>query len=210
MPAILGLAVVMLAWHNIWMSAHGAALAADAKQRRRRDPRWPARMFGAARRRRARRAARRLGDGAVPLRDRSSPAGPHRPRCWRAGLSASPPASRPVTPSMPASCGCRCAGSSPPPACSCCSSPPAWRRRRRAFLIQADVLPSLVEPLWDTSALVPENSVVGTVLRSLVGYDARPAGMQIVFYVAVLVAIASGMLRGHRPAAPRVSRSAMS
>src|SRR5262245_37379810 len=30
--SILGIAVVMLAWHNIWMSAHGAALAAEAKR----------------------------------------------------------------------------------------------------------------------------------------------------------------------------------
>ena len=28
---VLGLAVVMLAWHNLWMSSHGAALAADAR-----------------------------------------------------------------------------------------------------------------------------------------------------------------------------------
>src|SRR5215208_3527730 len=29
--SILGIAVVMLAWHNIWMSAHGRVLAAQAK-----------------------------------------------------------------------------------------------------------------------------------------------------------------------------------
>ena len=29
--AVLGLAIVMLAWHNLWMSANGAALAADAR-----------------------------------------------------------------------------------------------------------------------------------------------------------------------------------
>src|ERR1051325_146941 len=29
--SVLGVAVVMLAWHNIWMSAHGRALAASAK-----------------------------------------------------------------------------------------------------------------------------------------------------------------------------------
>ncbi len=28
---VLGIAVIMLAWHNIWMSSHGAALAADAR-----------------------------------------------------------------------------------------------------------------------------------------------------------------------------------
>src|SRR5215468_1966645 len=29
--SVLGIAVVMLAWHNIWMSAHGRQLAAEAK-----------------------------------------------------------------------------------------------------------------------------------------------------------------------------------
>ena len=28
---VLGIAVLMLAWHNIWMSSHGAALAASAR-----------------------------------------------------------------------------------------------------------------------------------------------------------------------------------
>ena len=61
------------------------------------------------------------------------------------------------------------------------------------FLIQADLLPSLATPLWDTSAWLPQTSVVGTLLHSLVGYEAQPAGMQIVFYVLVLVVIAAGM-----------------
>ena len=30
--AILALAIAMLAWHQIWMSAHGKAMAADARQ----------------------------------------------------------------------------------------------------------------------------------------------------------------------------------
>ena len=52
------------------------------------------------------------------------------------------------------------------------------------LLIQADVLPSLATPLWDTSHLLPQTSVAGTLLHSLVGYEAQPAGMQLVFYVA--------------------------
>lgn len=61
------------------------------------------------------------------------------------------------------------------------------------FLIQADLLPSLGAPLWDTSAVLSQTTAVGTLLHGLVGYDAQPAGMQILFYVVVLVAIASGM-----------------
>lgn len=67
------------------------------------------------------------------------------------------------------------------------------------FLIQADLLPSLGAPLWDTSGVLPQGTAVGTLLHALIGYNAQPAGMQIVFYVVVLVAIAAGM----RWAAPR-------
>ena len=61
------------------------------------------------------------------------------------------------------------------------------------FLVQADWLPSLGAPLWDSSELLSQNSAAGTLLHGLVGYDAQPAGMQIVFYVLVLVAITAGM-----------------
>jgi high-affinity iron transporter len=66
------------------------------------------------------------------------------------------------------------------------------------FLIQADVVPSLASPLWDTSRLIPNSSMVGRALTGLVGYDARPAGMQIAFFVAVLVFIRVGMTWARR------------
>lgn len=61
------------------------------------------------------------------------------------------------------------------------------------LLIQADLLPSLGSPVWDSSAVLPSESALGLLLHALVGYDARPAGMQIIFYAAVLVAITVGM-----------------
>ncbi|NMM08824.1 MAG: iron permease [Polaromonas sp.] len=72
------------------------------------------------------------------------------------------------------------------------------------FLIQADVLPSLGAPLWDTSNLLAQTTAVGTLLHGLIGYDAQPAGMQIVFYVVVLIAIGAGM----RWMAPRAHHGA--
>jgi high-affinity iron transporter len=61
------------------------------------------------------------------------------------------------------------------------------------YLIQSDLIPSLASPLWDTSETLPEKSVLGIMLHSLIGYDARPAGMQLVFYVVTLVTISIGM-----------------
>ena len=60
------------------------------------------------------------------------------------------------------------------------------------FLVQADVLPSLRSPLWDFSNFMPNESPVGAVLHGLVGYDAHPAGMQVLFYVIVAITIAAG------------------
>jgi high-affinity iron transporter len=61
------------------------------------------------------------------------------------------------------------------------------------YLIQADLIPALITPLWDTSAALPEKSIPGMLLHSLIGYDASPAGMQLVFYIATLVTIGAGM-----------------
>src|SRR5947199_89174 len=40
------------------------------------------------------------------------------------------------------------------------------------FLVQADWLPPLASPLWDTSWLLANGSVLGGALRVLIGYEA--------------------------------------
>ncbi|MBL8483150.1 MAG: FTR1 family protein [Rhodocyclaceae bacterium] len=66
------------------------------------------------------------------------------------------------------------------------------------FLIQADVLPGMVTPLWDTSNILPINSPVGSFLHILIGYDARPSATQVIFYATVALVILAGM-RWARP-----------
>jgi high-affinity iron transporter len=66
-------------------------------------------------------------------------------------------------------------------------------------LIQADLLPSLATPFWDLSRSLSNDSSLGTLLHALIGYDAAPAGMQVLFYVAALVLIASGMQLSRAP-----------
>ena len=56
-------------------------------------------------------------------------------------------------------------------------------------LIQADLLPPLVQPLWDTSAIVAPDSPLGTLLHALVGYEAQPSATQVAFAAVVLVAV---------------------
>jgi high-affinity iron transporter len=66
------------------------------------------------------------------------------------------------------------------------------------FLIQANVLPSLASPLWDTSSIVSNGSLAGKALTGIVGYDAQPAGMQVAFFVVVAAAIVAGMTWARR------------
>jgi len=76
------------------------------------------------------------------------------------------------------------------------------------FLIQADLLPSLGEEMWDTSFLLAEDGMAGRVLHTLVGYVARPAGAQVLAYGLTLLAVGVPMLllrqtpARHRDAVP--------
>jgi hypothetical protein len=75
------------------------------------------------------------------------------------------------------------------------------------FLVQAGIVPPLADPLWDTSAVLPEHSVVGQVLHALTGYVDRPSGMQVLVFIAVALTIAVLMVRVERPQ-PRLDLSA--
>lgn len=57
------------------------------------------------------------------------------------------------------------------------------------FLSQAGYLPPLGQGLWDTSFLISESSALGSLLHVLVGYTARPDGIQLLFYGITLATI---------------------
>jgi high-affinity iron transporter len=59
-------------------------------------------------------------------------------------------------------------------------------------LAQAGFIEYGTSPLWDTSALLAPDSALGTLLRALVGYDARPSALQLTAYLLVLAAIYAG------------------
>ncbi|MDA3921387.1 MAG: FTR1 family protein [Salinisphaera sp.] len=66
------------------------------------------------------------------------------------------------------------------------------------FLTQAGVLPVLTSSVWDTSWLLTEHSIIGRLLHILVGYTQRPSGMQLLFYVTTLVGIGGAMWQANR------------
>ena len=57
------------------------------------------------------------------------------------------------------------------------------------FLNQVGLLPALGNGLWNTSGILSQNSLIGQFLHILIGYIARPSGIQVVFYVGTLLSI---------------------
>jgi len=190
--SVLGVAVVMLAWHNIWMSAHGRQLAADAKA-----------MGGAVSSGSKAMSALAIVIGLAVLREGAETV------LFLSGIALSgesSPASMAIGGITGLAGGAALgflvfAG--------LLRIPLKWffsatsvlvlllaagmAAQSARFLIQADVLPSLATPLWDMSSIVANESAAGAVLKGLVGYDAAPAGMQVAFFIIVFAAILAGM-----------------
>ena len=61
-----------------------------------------------------------------------------------------------------------------------------------AILAGIDLIPAWGYQLWDTSWLLPEDSIPGRALHALVGYADRPMGVQLAAWLAVLIALAVG------------------
>lgn len=57
------------------------------------------------------------------------------------------------------------------------------------FLNSAGLVVALDRTLWDTSWLLSEKSIFGRLLHTLVGYIDRPTEMQLLVYVATLIAM---------------------
>ena len=185
---ILGVAVLMLAWHNIWMQSHGAELARTAKK------------LGAD----VSAGARALSSvavlaGVAVLREGSETA------LFLYGILAGAETSwREVAGGGAIGMGAGVAvgwlvytGLLRIPMRQFFAVIGALllflaaglASQMARFLIQADYLPAGASPLWDTSWLISNDSFVGSMLRILIGYDAQPSSTQVIFYVATLAAI---------------------
>ncbi|MCP8689614.1 FTR1 family iron permease [Marinobacterium sedimentorum] len=201
---ILLTAVSMLAWHNIWMSRHARALVAQLKQ------------VGA-----------RITEGSLPLYVLAVTAGLAVLRegsevvLFMYGVAASGSSA-----SMMLSGGALgvvvgiAAGALL--YFGLLRIPTQWLFRVTGWLIlllaaglaasaagylsQAGILPSQA-PLWNSSALLSEKSILGQLLHVLVGYQARPTAIQLGFYLVTLLLIA-GAMKWVGNAQPRVRAKA--
>ncbi|MFG1301725.1 FTR1 family protein [Xanthobacter sp. V3C-3] len=81
------------------------------------------------------------------------------------------------------------------------------------ILQDAGFIQALADPVWNSGWLLADDSALGRVLRTLIGYRAEPTGMQVIAYlatVAVIVvfsAIVNGRIGAPAAAAPRQARA---
>lgn len=189
---ILGLAALMLAWHNIWMARHGAQMAREAKQLGQDVASGNREMSALA-----------LVVALAILREGSETAlflyglvtgGEESPVAVMGGgaigLAFGALAGYglyagflriPIGQFFSATSGLVLLLAA------------AMASQMARFLAQADLLPSLANPLWDSSWLLDNASLAGRFLHTLVGYEAMPSGIQAVFYLATIVLIFAGM-----------------
>jgi high-affinity iron transporter len=69
-------------------------------------------------------------------------------------------------------------------------------------LVLIEWVPPLIEPLWDTSALLSQESVLGELLHVLMGYDERPSALQVIVFAVTLILIV-WLKRDHDSPAPK-------
>ena len=55
-----------------------------------------------------------------------------------------------------------------------------------SFLEQANYITALGDVVWDSSKLLSDSSLLGKALHTLIGYSDRPTAMQLVVYLVVL------------------------
>jgi high-affinity iron transporter len=72
-----------------------------------------------------------------------------------------------------------------------------------AFLEQADILTALDETVWDTSWILSDSSYLGRALHTLIGYVDQPTAMQLIAYAATLAVIIVLMKLFAAPSQPR-------
>jgi high-affinity iron transporter len=78
-----------------------------------------------------------------------------------------------------------------------------------AILHGADLLPGWGEQLWDSSVLLADDTLVGRALHALIGYSARPSGIQFVAWLTTLLLLVLASRAISRPRARPLAAAAV-
>ena len=55
------------------------------------------------------------------------------------------------------------------------------------ILTSSGVIETMSDQVWDSSWLIQDRSLTGKLLNIIIGYNSRPNGMQIIFYLATII-----------------------
>ena len=195
--AVLGIAVLMLAWHNIWMASHGKEMAAQARRVAQSVVSGSAELSAIA-----------LVIALAVLREGSETA------LFLYGLATSDHlnATAVLSGATLGMLGGVAAGGAL--YAGLVRIPLRWlfgvtsllvlllasgmAGQIARLLIQSDVLPVLGGALWDSSRFLPMDSALGNLLHVMMGYEARPSAMQVAFYGVTFSLILLGMAWSRR------------
>lgn len=198
--AIMGVAVVMLTWHNVWMARHGREIAGEMRAAGQAVAEGTKSLLALA-----------VVVGVAVLREGSEVA------LFLYGLVASDggPALSLATGGLiglalgAAVCLLTYFGLMriPPRALFATTTvlitllAAGMAAQAVAFLQRANWLNSLDNVIWDSEWLLSDKSIAGRALHTLVGYTDQPTAMQLLVYVAVLlVTVALMRLTGSQQA----------
>jgi high-affinity iron transporter len=194
--AILGIAVVMLTWHNVWMASHGKQMAGELRAIGQAVAEGSKSLLALA-----------VVVGVAVLREGSEVA------LFLYGIAASEGSS---TVSLLAGgvlglvlggavCLLTYAGllRIPPRALFTTTTvlitllAAGMAAQAVAFLERANWLTALDTVVWDSGWMIPEDGILGRTLHTLVGYTDQPTEMQLVAYaLVILITIALMRLTG--------------
>ena len=186
--SILAIAVVMLAWHNVWMASHGKQMAAEMRQIGE-EVRSGARSL----------AALAIVVAVAVMREGSEVA------LFLYGLAAaggSTAASLLAGSALGLIAGCAVSALT---FLGLVTIPQRYLFRVTTLLItflaaglaaqsvaffqQAGLIAALSQTAWNTSAILSDTSLFGRVLHTLIGYSDQPSVLQVLVYAATLAAI---------------------
>lgn len=186
--AILGVAVLMLAWHNVWMASHGKQMANDMRQ-----------MGAEVSLGQKTLTALAVVVGVAVLREGSEVV------LFLYGIAAQGGQS---TASLLAGDGLGLLAGAAVSALMYFGLLTIPARRMFSvtsglitllaagmaaqavlFLQQGGYFEFMTATLWDTSWLLPENGIAGRMLHTLVGYTDAPNGAQLIVYILTVVTI---------------------
>ena len=184
--AILGVAVVMLTWHNVWMARHGKAMAGELRAVGQAVAEGSRSLLALA-----------VVVGVAVLREGSEVA------LFLYGVAASDGGSA-MSLLLGGLLGLVLGGAVclltylgllriPPRALFTTTTvlitllAAGMAAQAVAFLERANWLTALDSVVWDTGWLLPENSIFGRTLHTLIGYTDQPTQMQLAVYLVVIV-----------------------